>query len=185
MTELQKHQDLCRQFAILLSYPARGVEQTAAGCAALLEQMGSSAAGPLKSFVSFLAENDAARIEEVFTSTFDLQALCHPYVGYQLFGESQQRTLFMIQLQQIYRQYEFNPGHELPDHLSEVLRFVGFIDDQGARQEIIQDGLLPALEKILQGIDNQAHPYAQLIAALQSFLTENLDAGSELLAASR
>ncbi len=183
MTELQKHLDLCRQFALLLRYPDSGVKEAAADCAELLQELRAEAVVPLQNFICFLARNDADRVEEVFTSTFDLQALCHPYVGYQLFGESQQRTLFLITLQQIYRQYGFDPGRELPDHLSEVLRFVGTIDDRSARQEIIRDGLLPALDKILQGMDNQDHPYAQLITALQSYLTRVAE--TELLEASR
>ena len=37
--------------------------------------------------------------------------------------------------------------------------------------EIICDALLPALEKIIQGIEDQQHPYRQLLNALQTYLT--------------
>ncbi len=125
MNELQQHQELCRDFAALLSYPGQGVVEEAAVCSEHLKQISPEASVPLESFIRFLEANDISRIEEAFTGTFDLQSLCHPYVGYQLCGESQQRTMFMIKLRELYQQYDFTPGNELPDHLTEVMRFLG------------------------------------------------------------
>jgi len=133
-------------------------------------------------FAAFLQGQESARLEELFTATFDLQPVCHPYVGYLLCGESQQRTLFLIRLQQLYRQHGFEPGSELPDHLATLLRFVGTVGDRGCRQELIRDGLLPALEKLASGLTAE-QPYLALIEAVQRFLTETVDAGPELLAA--
>ncbi len=171
MIELQQHQELCRDFALLLSYPDDHVKEQAAACAAHMKVINSEAATSLQSFLDFIETNDFSRIEEAFTGTFDLQSLCHPYVGYQLCGESQQRTMFMIKLRELYQQYDFVPGNELPDHFAEVLRFVGSISDQDCRQEIIRDGILPALEIITQGIESDNHPYVALLNALQGFLT--------------
>ncbi|MBW2688891.1 MAG: nitrate reductase molybdenum cofactor assembly chaperone [Deltaproteobacteria bacterium] len=172
MSELQQHQELCRDFAVLLSYPDDQVKEQAAACVAHMKGVNSEVATSMESFLDFIETNDITRIEEAFTGTFDLQSLCHPYVGYQLCGESQQRTMFMLKLRELYKQYDFVSGNELPDHLAEVLRFVGSITDQDCRLEIIQDGILPALEKITQGIESDNHPYVALLNALQSFLTE-------------
>jgi nitrate reductase delta subunit len=174
MTALQQHQDICCQFSTLLSYPKSNVVAQAVAFSAQLKEINAEASAAMEGFTSFLAANDINRIEEAFTGTFDLQSLCHPYVGYQLCGESQQRTMFMIKLQEIYKQYGFVSGNELPDHLTEVLRFIGSISDQACRQEIIQDGLLPALEKITKGIESEGHPYVALLNALQSFLSETV-----------
>ena len=172
MTDLQQHQEICCQFSTLLSYPQQGVVAQAVACSAQMKAINPAASMSLDKFTDFLAANDISRIEEAFTGTFDLQSLCHPYVGYQLCGESQQRTMFMIKLKELYTQYEFVSGNELPDHLCEVLRFIGSINDQECRQELIQDGLLPALEKISRGIESEGHPYMALLTALQSFLNE-------------
>ena len=94
-------QTLCRHFADLLSYPDGATRQTAAACAALLRELHPEAAEALTGFVNFLDAHQPARVEEIFTATFDLQPACHPYVGYQLCGESQQRTMFLIKLQQL------------------------------------------------------------------------------------
>jgi len=175
-------QQLCSQFALLLSYPDATVRQTAADCAAQLLSLQSTAAEPMERFAAFLQEQEPARLEELFTATFDLQPVCHPYVGYLLCGESQQRTLFLIKLQQLYKKYGFEPGSELPDHLATLLRFVGTVADRECGQEIVRDGLLPALCKLGEGLA-AGEPFAELISALQNFLTETVAAGSEPLVA--
>ena len=171
-------QTLCRHFADLLSYPGSATRQTAADCATLLRKRHPEVAEPLTGFLHFLEEQDGARIEEVFTATFDLQPACHPYVGYQLCGESQQRTMFLIKLQQLYTQHGFAAGTELPDHLSTMLRFIGTLEDRNCCKELVSDGLLPALEKLLQGLDQGDHPYVVLLRTLQSFLAETIDRDS-------
>jgi nitrate reductase delta subunit len=182
MTGLQQHQALCKQFASLLSYPRASVAAEAAACSAELRKVSPAASASMQSFVSFLEANETSRIEEAFTGTFDLQSLCHPYVGYQLCGESQQRTMFMLKLREIYQQYGFLSANELPDHLTEVMRFIGSIADQDCRQEIIREGLLPALAKITQGIESDGHPYMALLNALQRFLDETSVSAREQLA---
>lgn len=178
-------QTLCHYFADLLSYPDGATRQTATDCATLLQALYPESAKPLTGFVKFLDVEDAARIEEIFTETFDLQPACHPYVGYQLCGESQQRTMFLIKLQQLYKQYSFHGDSELPDHLSTMLRFVGTVPDHDCRQELVCDGLLPALEKLLQGLAQDDHPYVALLRALQSFLIVTIDHDSSPFSVAR
>jgi nitrate reductase delta subunit len=179
MTELLQHQELCRDFAVLLSYPDSHVEEHAAACVAHMREINVEAVTSLEKFLNFIEESEFSRVEEAFTGAFDLQALCHPYVGYQLCGESQQRTMFMLKMREIYQQYGFVPGNELPDHLAEMLRFLGSINDQECRLEIIRDGLLPAMEKITLGLESGSHPYVTLLDALQSFLNETASPGTD------
>jgi len=93
--------------------------------------------------------------------------------------------MFMIKLQELYKEYGFVSGNELPDHLTEVLRFIGSITNLECRLEIIQDGLLPALAKITQGIESENHPYISLLNALQSFLTETATPDSKRIPVDR
>ncbi len=83
--------------------------------------------------------------------------------------------MFLMKLQEIYKQQNFSSEGELPDHLSVMLRFIGTVSDSQGNSEIISDGLLPALEKIIQGIENQQHPYRQLLMALQVYLTNKVE----------
>jgi nitrate reductase molybdenum cofactor assembly chaperone NarJ/NarW len=186
MTPTTSQQLLCRQFAALFSYPDSAARQTADACAAQLRELDSAAAAPMANFAALLAEQHLAGLEELFTATFDLQPVCYPYVGYQLCGESQQRAMFLMRLQQLYRQHGFIGDSELPDHLATLLRFVGSVADRECGMEIIQDGLLPALDKMAAGMEGEKQPYGELIKAVQRFLSESVAAGTgPVMAASR
>jgi len=179
MNELTTHKKLCCNFAALLQYPNENVSEHAKQCLLGLKEVDSKEVTPLESFTAFVESNQSSRIEEAFTAAFDLQPVCHPYIGYQLCGESQQRTMFMLKLRELYRQFDFEPGNELPDHIAEVLRFVGSINDCDCRDEIIRDGLLPALDKLTQGIENKGNPYLGLLFSLQNFLAGTTYSGFE------
>jgi nitrate reductase delta subunit len=185
MAKLDTHQEICRHFVDLLNYPNNEVKQTAAICYAQLKEFYPETAEHLRDFIRFLEEEHVSRVEEVFTATFDLQPHCYPYVGYQLCGENQHRTMFLIKLREIYRQHDFVAGDELPDHLREVLRFIGMVADQECYHEIVLDGLLPALKKILKSIEADDQPYGSLLNTLQSFLTETVKNETKMPAAGR
>ena len=172
MTSLHIHQEICRHFAALLSYPDANAQTTAAACRTLLQQNCPDVVPGLQGFVDLLTTAEPSRIEEIYTATLDLQPVCQPYVGYQLCGENQKRGMFLMKMQQLYREHDFACGVELPDHLSEMLRFIGTTNDQDCRRDLIWDGVLPALEKIIQSIDNDDHPYKGLLKVLQRFLNE-------------
>ncbi len=182
MTRPMVNQDICRQFAALLSYPAADLSRTTAACLERLQADHPQAAEQLQAFADFLATANRARIEEVFTATFDLQPLCHPYIGYQLCGESQQRTMFLLELKKLYREHGFTAGEDLPDHLPQVLGFFAVAEDEAARAELLNDGLRPALDKLLHGFDDPQHPYRALLGALQAYLNETGTAGAKEVA---
>jgi nitrate reductase delta subunit len=179
MTGLSTHQEICRQFAALCCYPDAGLPQQAGACQQQLRQVRPEAAAALQPFIDFVSDSPETQVEELYTGTFDLQASCHPYVGYLLCGESQQRTLFLMKLQEIYREQDYQAIGELPDHLSEMLRFIGISNDQHCRRELVDDGLLPALEKLIPAIERDDHPYKALFVALQSFLSDGQSKGAD------
>lgn len=161
---------LCLNFSRLLSYPNTQVKTLAADCDRQLQDVDPQAAVAIRPFINFIEKQELPQIEELYTSAFDLQALSFPYVGYQLCGESQARTMFLMKLQEIYNQQHFSSEGELPDHLSVMLHFIATVSDPEGNLEIICDALLPALEKIIQGIENQQHPYRHLLSGLQIYL---------------
>ena len=170
-------QRICCHFAELLSYPTANLAATAAACSALLRQEYPEAVAFLERFTGFLHAQPPARVEEIYTATFDLQPVCHPYIGYQLCGESQQRAMFLMQLNRLYRRYGFVAGVELPDHVSTLLRFIGTRAPDDCRRELIEDGLLPALAKMVEGLDSTAHPYSAPLQSLRSFLQAVVEPG--------
>ncbi|GAB4561540.1 MAG: hypothetical protein Tsb0017_19180 [Geothermobacteraceae bacterium] len=170
MLNLPAHQEVCRQFSRLLGYPDGSQPLVLASLMANLAPVAQEALASLQRFAAFLDNGTPARVEEIYTSCFDLQPSCHPYVGYLLFGESQARIVFLMRLKELYRSYGFVEDAELPDHLATMLRFLGSINDQPCRSEIIVDGLRPALEKLVAGLEGEDQPYLDLLLALRTFL---------------
>jgi nitrate reductase delta subunit len=132
--------------ADVLEYPRPDLVEAVRECAALLAADSLAAAACLHEFGTFVGQTPRGRLEEVYTSTFDLDAACYPYVGYHLFGESYQRSVFMVELNKRYRAHGFSIAGELPDYLAVVLRFLAVCDDAVLSGEIVHEALLPALE---------------------------------------
>lgn len=185
MLSLHRHQQICRQFAALLRYPGSEVAALATECALSVAPVSRSAAESVGRFAAFAGRVRPAEVEEAYSATFELQALCHPYVGYLLCGENQQRTVFMLKLRELYNRHGFRGGNDLPDHFGEVLDFVAATDSGADCRDLLADGLLPALEKILAERCEADRPYLDLLRALRSFLAATLVAAQERAATDR
>ena len=156
---------LYRLFADLLGYPTPALARQAQEAAAGAET--GQAAALLTGFHSFAEQTPPARLEELYTGTFDLQAVCYPYVGYHLFGESYKRGMFMAQLNAGYRERAFSAENELPDHVGVILRFLALAPADDFSQTLLHEGLIPALDTMAQAFGVQSdNPYAGVIRAL-------------------
>jgi nitrate reductase molybdenum cofactor assembly chaperone NarJ/NarW len=163
-------------FADLLEYPGPATLQKAGMCLEQLQATQPEAGSFLESFYHGMEKRSTGQMAELYTSTFDMQPVCFPYVGYHLFGESYKRGAFMAQLNQAYHSSAYSAGTELPDHVSVVLRFLGLDtamreDDFG--QTLLREGLAPALEKMADALKKQVdNPYAGVISALLLVLAD-------------
>jgi len=111
-----------------------------------------------------------------------LDATCHPYVGYHLFGESYKRSAFLLGLKERYRPYHLQYGSELPDHLAVMLRFLAVNANAEETETIIREALHPALRKMLKNKEEEppdpdfpksparGHQYRGVLQALRSVL---------------
>ncbi|HLO32359.1 MAG TPA: molecular chaperone TorD family protein [Anaerolineales bacterium] len=163
-------------FADLLAYPTSALLRQTEECLAQLQESHPDATSALEKFHHGVQQHTREKMEELYTVTFDMQPVCYPYIGYQLFGESYKRGAFMAQLNEAYHAFGYSAGQELPDHLSIVLRFIGL--DAANRQgdfcqALLDEGLTPALGKMLQTFAAPSeNPYFGLLSALQSFLLQ-------------
>ncbi len=157
-------------FADLLGYPC-GTETDAAarGAAALSGEFPEAAALLGKARSSF-ADTSRERAEEIFTATFDLQAACAPYVGFHLFGEGYKRRVFLAGMNALYAARGFPTDGELPDHIAVMLRFLANSGSDEQTREIVEDGLIPALAKMIGKFGDAGNPYGNVLRALQSVL---------------
>ncbi len=135
--------------ADILDYPSSSLAESVQECYALLSDRSPEAAAQLRGFQAFIEGMSPGRIEEVYSQIFDLNAVCHPYIGYHLFGESYKRSAFLLELKERFRAcgFEFSES-ELPDRISVMLRFLATSGDAELNGVIISEGMLPALDKM-------------------------------------
>jgi nitrate reductase delta subunit len=174
-------------FAALVDYPKMGLGALAREAGALVAASSPDAARLLAAFANFADEIPLGRLEEIYTGVFELNALCHPYVGYHLFGETYKRSVFLLGLKERYAVQDFAVEPELPDHLTAMLRFLSVCDDLDTMDECVADALLPALEKMIAP-DSAGEPaseasaaYCGLLQALQLVLQKRCSRISETL----
>jgi nitrate reductase delta subunit len=173
-------------FANLLDYPSSDLAPQAQACAEATATVHAKAAALLDLFCTRVTDTPVDRLQEIYTSTFDLKPNCYPYVGYHLFGESYKRGAFMARLNEEYNARGFATGNELPDHLSIVLRFLALAEsrccsgdgDTEFGRTLLHEGLIPALEQMVGTFDeNSGNPYGSLMRALLLLLREKEEEG--------
>lgn len=133
----------------LLSYPRAGVGQTASEAAALIRPDQAEAAALLSAFAAAVQQATLGEIEESYTRLFELNAACHPYAGYHLFGESYKRSVFLLELKKLFKAQDFECGSELPDHVAVLLHFVALSPESSGANDIMGEALLPTLERMM------------------------------------
>jgi nitrate reductase delta subunit len=171
--------DTLRLLAEVLAYPGPGLAARAAECAADLAAAHPAGAERLSRFATFARSAGGAALEEAYTSAFDLAPLCSPYVGDQLFGASRERSFLLSGLRELQREAGLAAGAELPDHVSEVLRLVAAPIPDDVRDDLVRDGLAPALKKMLAALDEARHPWADALAAAIEAVEPRADASRE------
>jgi nitrate reductase delta subunit len=174
-------------YALILEYPRSDLSETVRECQSLVALGNPEAAALIGGFRTYLDRTSLERLQEIYTVTFDLDATYHPYVGHHLFGESYKRSAFLVGLKERYQTFDYTFSEsELADHLAVILGFLAICDDAVLTNELIQDALLPSLERMVkedqdaaksphgdeQGSDRS--PYQQVLQALRMVLEQHL-----------
>jgi nitrate reductase delta subunit len=154
-----------QRLADVLAYPGPGLADRAAECAEQLVPEHPEAALRLSRFAAFAESAGAAALEEAYTAAFDLAPIGSPYVGDQLFGACRERSFLLSGLRELRRHAGLADGVELPDHVAEVLRLAAAPIPTDVRDDLLRDGLVPALVKLLAALDAAGHPWADAVAA--------------------
>lgn len=164
MDKSRVRQRIFHLLAQILEYPRADLTGTVRECEALLSLEYPEAAACLRQFQEFVAGTPLGRQQEVYTLTFDLDAVCHPYVGHHLFGESYKRSAFMLGLKERYQNVGLETGPEVADHLALLVRFLSLCDDPAESEVIIHDALVPALKQMLKQKDEVETEGEKLVA---------------------
>lgn len=160
----------CYLFAEAFRYPAPG------HMALLKNGLQVLSAGSEKQCLSAFLD-DISRLslgdwEELHTRTLDLNPPAAPYVGFQIWGESYQRGVFLAKMSREIMETGIDADGELPDHLIPILRYLA--QSSSPDPELIEV-INPAIQRMIAALRkvDSANPYLYLLEGLQS-LTKNL-----------
>lgn len=142
---MDRRRRLLGLFARLLEYPGPESAGWARACEELLAEAAPEAAGYIRAFRRYLEATPVGQAQETYTAFFDLNPVCAPYLGYQLFGENYRRSVLMLALLDRYRAegFEFDRS-DLPDRISVVMHYASVSGDE----DVVAEGLIPALRRM-------------------------------------
>ncbi len=159
-------------FGHILEPPGPSFTDQVNECITLLTPFRQEAADLMNRFKTFVEQTPFRRIEKVHDDTFSLDGVCYPYVGYQLLGDGSHRRLFLDGLNELYQIYDFSAAQESPDHLGVMLRFLAEGEDREEIEDMISLYIIPSLRRMLEGCEDRATPYEEVLRALLLVLQE-------------
>lgn len=152
----------------LLRYPGDHTQGLAGSLADAAMATGHPCQEHLEAFALVARGVELQELQELFTRSFDLNPDCSLEVGWHLFGETYQRGQFMAMMRHHLKLHDIDEGKNLPDHLPNLLD-LGMKLDQADAMDLVDDCLLPALEKILPAVKESA--YLHVLQALYLIFT--------------
>ena len=98
---------------------------------------------------SKLLPTDIYKLQELYTKSFEVQAVTSLEIGYLLYGDDYTRGEVMVGLNQEHRAVGNELGTELSDHLSNVLRLLPKMQDETVIHDLVTMMVAPAVEVMM------------------------------------
>ena len=138
------------QIAALLEYPQAGYPERVRSIRESLEALYPEACAELDQFLELLPAHDLTTMQELYTRSFDVQAMTTLDVGYVLFGDDYKRGVLLANLNSEYRQADVDTGTELADHIPNLLRLMEVLEDEEVLHDLAYAILAPALLEMMR-----------------------------------
>lgn len=145
------HQHL-RAVAGLFDYPDQAYREGAHQALTAVAGRYPDAEQALERFVTLIPGDDVMAMQELYVRTFDVQAITTLDLGYVLFGDDYKRGELLANLNREHISHGNDCGHELADHLPNVLRLIPLLDGELAA-ELVSEIVAPALTRMIAEFD--------------------------------
>jgi nitrate reductase delta subunit len=122
-------------------------------------------------FLDYLGNNSLIRLQEEYTSTFDLNPPTCLNLTYHKWGDSRERGNALVDFHHLYHQagYESSTG-ELPDYLPLILEYLS-LNRNGDRSAVLGQ-YCEEVEAVRSRLEEAGSFYAGLLAIVTDFFTE-------------
>ena len=134
----------------LFKYPSAQLTGKVSRCLEILRDRYPDTLNTFEKFANWVMSTPLYEMEEVFTKTFHIQAICYLDLGFVLFGEDYKRGEFLVNMKREQQNANNECGEELPDNLVNVLTLMPKIKDGSFRNELAVRIVIPALQKMLE-----------------------------------
>jgi nitrate reductase assembly molybdenum cofactor insertion protein NarJ len=135
--------------AELFQYPKNDYKEKVKMVETILSNFYPETLNDFKEFASFMNEVIQEDLEELFSRTFDVQAITTLDIGYVQFGDDYKRGELLVNLNKEHRDAGNDCGNELADNLANLLRLIPKMQNTEVRNELISEIIMPALDKII------------------------------------
>ena len=172
--------------ALSLCYPGPNSLENAKELEAELISFDKKYYDLLHPYIDYLQTESLESLEESYTNTFDIQAVCPLEVGYTLFGEDYKRGEFLVRMSDLHKEYGTDLiSSELGDYLPNVLKLLSKMPNESFKIEFIEKLFLPALAKMLKNFDDRKvlNPFSRPLRVMNELLLSNYKMNSKILEA--
>jgi nitrate reductase assembly molybdenum cofactor insertion protein NarJ len=138
-----------RLLAALFEYPDAQFPHRVSQIRAGLDGDYEEATAKLDKFLEYLPANDVLAMQELFTRSFDVQAIATLDLGYVLFGDDYKRGELLANLSREHTQAKNDCGTELGDHLPNLLRLISRLEDEELLEDLAYAIIAPALTEMI------------------------------------
>ncbi|MCH7962882.1 MAG: hypothetical protein IH852_02990 [Bacteroidetes bacterium] len=142
--------------AQLFQYPKTDYKKKVKEAETVLSELYPETLSTFKQFSDFVSNNSLDEITEIFTRTFDVQAITTLDVGYVLFGDDYKRGELLVNLNREHREAANKCTDELADNLSNLLSLLPKMQNHDIRDELVEIILMPSLIKIINEFDTKS-----------------------------
>ncbi len=135
--------------AALFEYPDTNYPRRVQDLTQFLDGRYPKAAAELDRFAGHLPTQKLLIMQELFTRSFDVQAVTTLDIGYVLFGDDYKRGEMLANLNREHNEAGIDCGTELADYLPNLLRLLAVLKDEDLVSDLVNAVLAPALREMI------------------------------------
>lgn len=143
------------KLARLFQYPRTDYKERVKEAETVLTELYPETLTTFKQFSEFVSNSSHDEITEIFTRTFDVQAITTLDVGYVLFGDDYKRGELLVNLNREHREAANECSDELADNLANLLSLLPKMQNHDIRDELVEMIIMPGLIKIINEFDTK------------------------------
>jgi nitrate reductase assembly molybdenum cofactor insertion protein NarJ len=143
------------KLAQLFQYPKTDYKEKVREAETVLTELYPETLTTFNQFSDFVTNSSHDEITEVFTRTFDVQAITTLDVGYVLFGDDYKRGELLVNLNREHREAANECTDELADNLANLLSLLPKMQNHEIRDDLVGIIIMPGLIKIINEFDNK------------------------------